>query len=118
MTAINTYKQALQKYGVFDGRANRPEYWWFVPFSNLISIVLISAAFVVSFAIFIVLLVVYTLAVLLPSFGVTVRRLHDTGRSAWWLLVGFIPFIGGIVMVVLLALGSEAGENRYGPQPE
>ena len=117
MIAINTYIQVLQKYAVFDGRANRPEYWWFALVSTIISVVLVIAAFAVSFVIFFVY-VVYTLAVLLPSFGVTVRRLHDSGRSAWWLLVGFIPFIGGIVMIVLMALGSEAGENRYGPQPE
>ena len=60
----------------------------------------------------------YTLAVLLPSIAVTVRRLHDTDRTGWWILLGFIPIIGGIVLLVFYVLEGTRGPNRYGPDPK
>src|SRR4051794_8393565 len=60
----------------------------------------------------------YSLAVLLPSIAVTVRRLHDTGRSGWWILISLIPIIGGIVLLVFMVLDSEPGVNQYGPNPK
>jgi uncharacterized membrane protein YhaH (DUF805 family) len=57
----------------------------------------------------------YSLAVSLPALGVTSRRLHDTNRSGWWLLIGAIPVIGAIVLLVFLATDSQAGANQYGP---
>jgi uncharacterized membrane protein YhaH (DUF805 family) len=64
------------------------------------------------------LLVVYYLAVLVPSLAVVVRRLHDTGRSGWWFLVGFVPFVGGIILLVFLVQDSAPGENEYGKNPK
>ena len=60
----------------------------------------------------------YSLAVLLPSLGVSVRRLHDTGRSGWWLLVGVLPIFGGIILLIFFVTDSQPGENRYGPNPK
>jgi uncharacterized membrane protein YhaH (DUF805 family) len=61
---------------------------------------------------------IYLLAVLLPSIAVAVRRLHDTGRSGWWIFIGLIPLIGVIVMLVFLVLDSKPGANDYGPNPK
>src|ERR687885_610071 len=60
----------------------------------------------------------YSLAVLIPSIAVTVRRLHDTGRTGWWILIGLIPFIGGIILLIFMVLDSEPGTNQYGPNPK
>ena len=113
---IAAYIRVLQKYAVFNGRANRPEYWWFTLTSIIISVVLA----IVSYALIgddnNIIGLVYGLAVLLPSLGVSVRRLHDTGRSGWWILVGLIPFIGWIVLIVFMATKSNEDENQYGPQ--
>ena len=57
----------------------------------------------------------YSLAVLLPALGVAVRRLHDTGRTGWWLFIGLVPFVGAIVLIVFLAQDSTPGSNQYGP---
>ena len=61
--------------------------------------------------------VLYALVVVIPSLAVGIRRLHDTGRSGWWLLIGFIPLIGSIILLVLFATAGEPGSNRYGPPP-
>ena len=60
----------------------------------------------------------YSLAAVLPSLAVLVRRLHDTNRSGWWLLISFVPFIGGIWLFILLILDSSLGSNRYGANPK
>ncbi len=65
-----------------------------------------------------ILATLYALAVLLPTLGVGVRRLHDTGRSGWWLLIVFVPLIGAIVFLVFMVLDSHPGENEYGPNPK
>ena len=65
-----------------------------------------------------ILSAVYGLAVLIPSIAVTVRRLHDTGRTGWWILIGFIPVIGFIVLLVFMIFDSEEGSNQYGPNPK
>jgi uncharacterized membrane protein YhaH (DUF805 family) len=58
---------------------------------------------------------IYVLALFLPSVGVVIRRLHDTGHSAWWILIPLVPLIGFIIMIIFLVKDSEPGENRYGP---
>lgn len=60
----------------------------------------------------------YSLAVLLPSLSVAVRRLHDTGRSGWWLFIALIPIIGAIILLVFMCLDSQPGDNKYGPNPK
>jgi uncharacterized membrane protein YhaH (DUF805 family) len=60
----------------------------------------------------------YTLAVLLPSIAVGIRRLHDTGRSGWWLLLSLIPLVGAIILIIYLCEDSKENENQYGPNPK
>jgi len=113
---MNWYLDVLKKYAVFDGRARRKEYWMFFLFNIIISIVLgVIEAMIGTFGI---LGGLYMLAILVPAIGVTVRRLHDTDRSGWWILVGFVPVIGGIILLVLMVLDSKPGTNQYGPNPK
>ncbi|HXH71192.1 MAG TPA: DUF805 domain-containing protein [Mariprofundaceae bacterium] len=119
---MNWYIEVLKKYAVFSGRAQRSEYWFFALFSIIISIVLgvvdgmlgtVNQQYGIG-----TLGLIYSLAVLIPSLAVTVRRLHDTDRSAWWLLILLIPLAGPIVLLVFMVLDSTAGDNRYGSNPK
>src|SRR5882672_1267864 len=113
---MNYYVDVLKKYAVFEGRARRKEYWMFFLFNLIISIVIgIIEAMVGSPG---VIGALYALAVLLPSIGVTVRRLHDTGRTGWWILVVLIPLVGWIVLLVFMVFDSQPGGNEYGPNPK
>ncbi len=116
---MNWFLEALKKYAVFSGRARRKEYWFFVLFYLIIYIVLllIDSAVLGSEGIGL-LATLFSLAMLLPALGVAVRRLHDTGRSGWWILIGFIPLIGVIVLLVFYLQDSQPGDNEYGPNPK
>lgn len=110
------YLKVLSNYVGFSGRARRQEYWMFVLINVIISIVLgILDAIMGTNSL---LNGLYSLAVLLPSLAVTVRRLHDTGKSGWWLLISLIPIIGAIILLVFTCLDSEPEENQYGPNPK
>ena len=119
---MNWYLEVLKKYAVFDGRARRMEYWMFILFNIIITAVLALIDSLIGTIIrqggFGLLQGLYDLAVLIPSIAVTVRRLHDTGRTGWWILIGLIPVIGGIVLLIFMLLDSEPGENQYGPNPK
>ena len=111
-----------QKYADFTGRATRSEYWYFVLFYLILSagLMIVDALlgwFNSELGIG-VLSGIYTLALMIPSLSVTVRRLHDTGRSAWWLLVGLIPIVGGIVLLVFFVQDSQDAVNRFGTNPK
>jgi len=119
---MNWYIGVLKKYAVFDGRAQRKEYWFFNLFSVLVVILLVILGMMTGtfdeergVGIFDS---VYGLAVLLPSLAVSIRRLHDTGRSGWWLLVALIPLLGAIALLVFMVMDSEAGDNQFGPNPK
>ncbi len=118
---MNHYLSVLKKYFVLKGRARRSEYWMFVLVNLLISIALTAVDAVIINALnvpFGILSAVYTIGILCPSFCVGVRRLHDTGRSAWWLLIALVPLIGAIVLLVFSVLDSQPGDNKYGPSPK
>lgn len=119
---MNWYMEVLRKYFVFNGRARRKEYWMFYLFNLLISIgLLIVDNLIGTFSAesgFGLLSTIYGLAVLIPGLAVCVRRLHDTGRSGWWILIALVPFVGPIVLLVFMVLDSEAGTNAYGPNPK
>ena len=111
---MNWYVAVLKNYVGFNGRAGRQEFWMFVLFNIVIDIVLS----IVDLAINSQLLAgLYGLAVLLPSLAVAVRRLHDTGRSGWWILIGIIPIIGWIVLIVFYAAEGQPNANQFGPTP-
>jgi uncharacterized membrane protein YhaH (DUF805 family) len=114
---MNWYLEVLKKYAEFTGRARRTEYWMFFLINLIIAVILV----VVEMAVFAgpgVLYGIYMLAILLPALGVTVRRLHDTGRTGWWVLVWLIPIVGPIVILVFMVLDSQPGDNEYGPNPK
>ena len=113
---MSWYLEVLKKYAVFSGRARRKEYWMFILFNFIFTIVAgIIDAIIGSPGIIYLL---YCLAVLIPSLAVSIRRLHDTDRSGWWFLIGFVPFIGAVVLIVFFVLDSTPGENRFGPNPK
>jgi len=109
MTFGESISACLKKYATFDGRASRPEYWWFFLFSILVQMggAMVGQAIAGLLA----------LALLLPSLAVGVRRLHDTGRTGWWLLVGLIPLIGGLILLYWFAQRGVEGANEYGEAP-
>jgi uncharacterized membrane protein YhaH (DUF805 family) len=112
---MNWYVEVLKKYAVFNGRARRKEYWMFTLFSVIASIVLAIVDAVIGTQ---ALEIIYGLATLLPTLGVSVRRLHDTDRTGWWILIGLIPLVGFIVMLVFLASEGTSGQNKYGANPK
>ncbi|GAA3122487.1 uncharacterized membrane protein YhaH (DUF805 family) [Kribbella aluminosa] len=116
------YIDVLKKYAVFDGRARRKEYWMFVLFSVVASIILSLIDRILGTTYNNgtsgVLQTIYSLAVLLPTIGVAIRRMHDTKRSGWWILINLIPCIGWIWFIVLAAQEGTAGQNEYGPDPK
>lgn len=115
----------FHKYATFKGRARRSEYWWFCLLNWIVlAAVYVAAAYVmesgVSFggAVAYLLLCIAYLALIIPSLAVLFRRLHDTGRSGWWWLIGFIPVIGEIVMIVFCCEDSAPNPNKYGESPK
>lgn len=114
---MNYYLDVLKKYTQFSGRASRKEYWMFVLFNAIVAIV-ISIIDGIIFGKNRVLIYIYDLAVLLPSLAVLCRRLHDTNRSGWWILINLIPVIGWVWYFVLLVLDSTPGDNKYGANPK
>jgi uncharacterized membrane protein YhaH (DUF805 family) len=120
---MNYYLEAFRKYAEFSGRARRSEYWFFTLFNVLITLVLalLGANLVRLLGLnsngSLGLAYLYLLVALLPTVAVSVRRLHDIGLSGWWYLLVFVPF-GGLVLTVLAIVDSQAGENRFGPNPK
>lgn len=108
------YIKALKNYATFRGRATRTEYWLFTLFAYIFMIIPYILVFIDSLAVFgVILVLLYGAAMILPSLAVTVRRLHDTGRSGWWYLINFVPVIGGIWLLILLCQRSEVTANIY-----
>ena len=109
-------RTCLNNYVTFTGRARRSEYWYFVLFNVIAQVV----AGILDNAVFQgagVLGAVVSLALLLPGLAVSVRRLHDVGRSGWWLLIGLVPVVGIIVLIVWYVARGDDGPNRVGADP-
>lgn len=119
---MKAYLECLKKYAVFAGRARRQEYWMFILvhilLSFLIGVVDVMVGTWDEAAGYGILSAVYYLAVLLPSLAVFVRRMHDTNRSGWWILLALVPLIGPIVLLVFLVQDSQPDANRFGPNPK
>jgi uncharacterized membrane protein YhaH (DUF805 family) len=112
---------ALKKYAVFEGRARRMEYWFFFLFYILASIActiidVVTGSYNATYGTGL-LSSLLVLALFLPSLGVTIRRLHDTDRSGLWILIGFVPCIGWLVLLVFMILEGTNGSNRFGQDP-
>jgi len=118
---MNWYLAVLKKYAVFSGRARRKEYWMFVLFNAIFAIVasvLDSVLFGTAIEGYGPLYAIYGLAVLVPGWAVSVRRLHDVGKSGWFMFIVLIPIIGAIWILILDCRDSQPGENQYGPNPK
>ena len=121
------YLEALKKYAVFHGRAHRAEFWWFVLFNAIFSYALnvtfgasvgVPEESISSASPQAVLPAIYGLAMFLPAIGVSIRRLHDTNRNGWWLLIALFPIVGAIVLIVFYAQAGDTGEKRFGADPK
>ena len=119
---MHWYFDGLKQYAVFSGRARRKEYWFYQLFNCLfVGALLVVDAMTGTMrgkAGLGVLSGLFVLATLLPSLGMWVRRLHDTNRSGWWILIGFIPLVGPLIMLVFTLQDSEPSANQYGPNPK
>lgn len=114
---LDVFKKTLD----FKSRSRRKEYWMFILFTSIISVVLSIIEIVLGLEIATdigLLSTIFTLIILIPSLSVTVRRLHDIGRTGWWVLLSFIPILGWIVLFIFTLLDSEAGSNKYGSNPK
>ena len=119
----------LKRYADFSGRSRRKEYWMFVLFQMLLLVPIMLMAFLLgspsddpttpfgSIAVLFVV-VVYFLVFLIPGIAVQVRRFHDQDKSGWFILLGFIPYVGGIILFVFMCLEGTRGPNRFGPDPK
>ncbi len=118
---MNWYLAVLKKYAVFQGRARRQEYWYFFLFNIVIAIALgmldgiLDTPGTPESGL---LSTLYSLAILVPSIAVGVRRLHDSGRKGWWMLIGLLPLIGALVLLYFFIQDSQPGSNEYGENPK
>ncbi|MBD5359594.1 MAG: DUF805 domain-containing protein [Bacteroides sp.] len=105
---------AFNKYCDFNGRASRSEYWWFCLFTFIVSAALAVIGGVLNIT---WLGYIWSLATLLPSLGLSVRRLHDIDKSGWWIFLGLIPLVGAIILIIWACKESQPYDNQYGPVP-
>lgn len=118
-----TFRESLicvgrKKYATFAGRASRTEFWWW--YLAVVVIEFLSGAILLSNGsngLNVAIQLIITLALFIPTLAVGVRRLHDTGRSAWFILMGFIPIVGTIILLVFFVQDSQPGSNSYGANP-
>jgi len=115
-TIMEWYLKALRQYADFEGRARRKEYWMFTLFNLIFAILAVVIDGLIGTGAIIYLL--YVLGTLIPNLSVSVRRLHDVGKSGWMYLVALIPLVGFIWLLVLLTTDSQPGDNEYGPNPK
>ena len=124
---MDWYLKVLKQYTDFSGRARRKEYWMFTLFHFIIIFVLAFATAFMSGGlesneepsiVMVVILVIYVLATLIPSIALSVRRLHDIGKSGWMYLITFIPYIGGFILLIFACMEGESRPNKWGPNPK
>lgn len=120
---VGAYKDALSNYAKFDGRLSVGGYWRWVGLNIAIAVGLFALALIFTAvadtlgALFLIAYFLYGLAVLIPGLSSAVRRLHDTGKSGWMILVALIPLVGSIILIVFLVQSGERTPNQYGPVP-
>jgi len=118
---MSWYIKVLKNYAVFSGRARRKEYWMFVLFDFIFTVVLyIIDGFIAIYSnIDIgVLSLIYALGTFIPALAVAIRRLHDTNHSGWWYLIGLLPLTGWIILLIFYVRDSDSTYNDYGPNPK
>lgn len=125
---IEYYKKVVfENYANFNGRARRSEYWMFTlaQFIIFVSVFILGAILGAIFGSALAgiglsyfAFIIYSLATVLPTLGVVVRRLHDVGKSGWFYFIAFVPVIGGIWLFILMVTEGDQGDNEYGPDPK
>lgn len=121
---MDWYLKVIKNYAGFSGRARRKEYWMFALFNIIFCLAaaildnILGTTFDLPYVYYGLIYLLYGLAMFIPSLAVIVRRLHDTGKSGWMILIGLIPFIGGIWLLVLMCIDSDTEENKYGVCPK
>lgn len=125
MTMMEAVKSVFNKYAEFGGRARRSEYWYFQLFNLCVTMgtlalmgVFAAMEALVMIVVMYGVLILYSLAIIIPSLAVISRRLHDTGRSGWMYLLSFIPLVGPILLLVFFCEDSKPGVNQWGPNPK
>ena len=116
---MNWYLKVLKQYADFNGRARRKEYWSFL-FINMVieSLVLIFIMMPNKSTTNFLPIIIYSLAITIPTFAVSVRRMHDIGKSGWMMLIQLIPVLGGIWFLILTLKEGDLHKNRYGSNPK
>jgi uncharacterized membrane protein YhaH (DUF805 family) len=109
MSFVDAVKLCFSKYADFEGRAKRPEFWWFVLFCVVGALILEAVGSYVSWA--------FSLATLIPSLAVGARRLHDVNKSGWLQLLGLIPILGWIYLIYVCVQPGDTADNQYGAAP-
>lgn len=131
MSFSDSVRTCLRKYGTFSGRAQASEYWFFYLALAIVNVVVFAALLIPALvmmdpvtqepgvlgSIGSTLIGLIALGAFVPLLAAGVRRLHDTGKSGWFYLLCLVPMVGGIIIIVLLALPGEPGPNRFGPDP-
>ena len=119
MQIITYWKRGfLENYANFKGRDTRPEFWWFYLANVILTYGLFILGGITGASILGLIGLLYGLAVIVPGIAAGVRRLHDTGKTGWLMLVSLIPLVGGIILIVLLAQPGTPGANEYGQTVE
>lgn len=116
MEFFQPYINLFTNYANFKGRARRKDFWMAMLVNFIIAIILNILVNVASF--FSIIQMIYGLAILIPFLALWARRLHDTGKSGWFLLLGLIPLVGEIILIVFACMDSQPGDNQYGPSPK
>lgn len=117
MTFTQSISTCFNKYAVFTGRASLSEFWWWIVFTLILSVACNIPLTTLGYDSGGVLAGLVALTIFLPGLGVSIRRLHDTGRSGWWILLNFIPIVGSIVLLIFFVQPSTP-PNKYGDVPE
>ncbi len=113
---MNWFIDVIKKYAVFTGRARRKEYWMYMLFWIIGYVILAVLESLVGLTG--VLTSIYALGLFLPGLGVAIRRLHDTGKTGWWILIALVPLIGAIVLLIFMIQDGTPGDNAHGPNPK
>ena len=114
---IDAIKLAFKNYVNFNGRSRRSELWWFILFNMIIQIIIIILANLITKNLMF-LSYIYSLIIFLPGLGLVIRRLHDIGKSGWYIFIAFIPLVGIFILLYFLCLDSENQSNEYGESPK
>ncbi len=126
MGMMDAVKLFFRRYTEFRGRSSRAEYWWvqlfnllvmIVPYLILLTVGIGSGGFNLIGILMALIIGAYVLAVLIPGLAISFRRMHDRNMTAWWLLLGLIPYVGSLVLIVIFVLPGTKGPNTYGTDP-